>query len=68
MSQIFQYEIWSPSGPDKLYNIGDFIDGDFYIKKRQTKWENLTAPVSFFHQGHRWCTVCLCADCDHTSY
>ena len=34
MSQIFQYEVWSPSAPNKLFTIDDFIDGDFYTKKR----------------------------------
>ena len=29
MSQMFQYEVWSPSAPDKLYTVDDFIDGDF---------------------------------------
>ena len=34
MSQMFQYEVWSPPAPDKLYAIDDFIDGDFNTKKR----------------------------------
>ena len=44
---MFQYEVWSPSAPDKLYIVKDFIDGDFYTKKRSTKRGNLTACVSF---------------------
>ena len=34
MSQMFQYEVWSPSAPDKLYTVDDYIGGDFYNKKR----------------------------------
>lgn len=34
MSQIFQYEVWSPSAPDNLYAVDDFIDSDFYTKKQ----------------------------------
>ena len=29
MSQMFQYEVWSPSASDKLYTVVDFY-GDFY--------------------------------------
>ena len=31
---MFQYEIWSPSAPDKLYTIEDFIGYDSYTKYR----------------------------------
>ena len=34
MSQMFQYEVWSPSAPDKLNTVDDLIDGGFYPKKR----------------------------------
>ena len=34
MSQMFQYEVWSPFAPDTLYTVDDFIDGDFYNKER----------------------------------
>ena len=30
---MFQREVWSPSAPDKLYAVDDFIDGDFCTKK-----------------------------------
>ena len=47
MSQMFQYEEWSPSAPDKLQTVDDFIDSDFTLKKViKTKWENHTACVS----------------------
>ena len=34
MSRIFQYEAWFSFAPDKLYTVDDFVDGDFYTKKR----------------------------------
>ena len=34
MSQMFPYEVWLPFAPDKLFTVDDFIDGDFYTKKR----------------------------------
>ena len=33
MSQMFQYEVWPPSAPNKMYTIDDFIGGGFYTKK-----------------------------------
>ena len=48
MSPMFQYEVWSPSVPDKLYTVDNFIDGDFYITKRYTKQEDLIACISSF--------------------
>ena len=29
MSQMFHYEVWLPSAPDKLYNVDNLINGDF---------------------------------------
>ena len=34
MSQMFQSEVDSPSAPDRLYTVVDFIDGIFYTMKR----------------------------------
>lgn len=34
MSQVLQYEVWSPSAPDKVYAVGEFIDCEYYTNKR----------------------------------
>ena len=57
MSQMFQYDVWSPSMPDKLYTVDDLIDGVFYSKYR----ENLTSCVSFIFVGYINGVQCVCA-------
>ena len=68
MPQMFEYEVWSPSAPDKLYNIDGFSDGDFYTKKKLTEQGNLNCMCFFSCGVHRWCTMCLRADGDHTMH
>ena len=56
---------------DKLYTVDDFIDGDFYTKKRSAK--NLTAcfflfVFCFFFRMRLRCTMYLRADGSQTPY
>ena len=48
MSQMFQYEVWSPSLPHELYTVDDFIDGDFTLGKVKLNWKILLYVFLFF--------------------
>ena len=50
MSQMFQYEAWSPFEPDILYTVDDFIDDDIYTKKGKLNEETLL-PACVFLSG-----------------
>ena len=41
ISQMFKFEVWSPSMPDKLYTVDNFIDGDFTRRKGKLNYKSL---------------------------
>ena len=55
MSQMFEYEVWSPSAPDTLYSVDNFIDGEFYAKKKYSHPLDKNIPfyrcLRFFYPG-----------------
>ena len=50
MPQMFQYEVWSPSTPDMLFAVDDFIDGDFTLRKGKLN-RKILLHVFFFLLG-----------------
>ena len=65
MSQMFHYEVCSPSAPDKLYAVDDFIVCDFkkvglqmsffkiYSRKYESSLYSIKSDVSE-HEGSIW--------------
>ena len=58
MSQMFQCEVWSPSEPDTLYTVDDFIDGDLFAPRKVNYTRKSYCMCSYFCRVCRWCTVC----------
>ena len=67
MSQLFEYDVWSPSAPDKLYTVGHFFGGDFFTLRKSKLNVKILLHRFLFCRVRRWCTVRLRAKGDHTS-
>ena len=57
LSQMFQYEVWSPFVPEKLCTVDDFIDSDFHTKKGKLNGKIILLGASTVYSVY---TVYIC--------